>query len=279
MSDLRAIDPSPYPIDERLKAQSVGPAPVLQWLPIAQLGINPDYQRDILRRGRDNVGRIARLFDWRKFGTVIVAPVAGGRYAIVDGQHRTTAAAVRGIESIPCQIIMADPGEQAAAFAAINGAVTGMTPLQLHAARVAAGDRDACEIARICERAGVSICRYPLPASKMVAGQTLALGAISQTLRTHGPAIAELTLAALRHGAGDVGGRISADFIHALAQALAEERAFRTNRSALLAAMGDFGFDKALDEAAADARRRKMRMRDALYAIVFDHLDTRLGDR
>ena len=143
MSALRPIDPKPYAMDERLLQQPVGPAPVLQWLPIDQLGIDPAYQRDILRRGHDNIGRIARRFDWRKFGTVIVAPIAGGRYAIVDGQHRTTAAAVRGIESVPCQIIMADPGEQAAAFAAINGAVTGMTPLQLHAARVAAGDPDA----------------------------------------------------------------------------------------------------------------------------------------
>ena len=63
---------------------SPGPAPVLIWLEIKDLVIDDTYQRDIGRRGRINVNRIAERFDWSKFAPVIVAPVEGGRFAIVS---------------------------------------------------------------------------------------------------------------------------------------------------------------------------------------------------
>ena len=37
--------------------------------------------------------RIAEQFDWRLFAPVIVAPIEGGLFAVIDGQHRTHAAA------------------------------------------------------------------------------------------------------------------------------------------------------------------------------------------
>ena len=51
-------------------------------------------------------------------------PVAGGKFAIIDGQHRTTSAAIVGYETVPCQIVIAAKEEQAAAFKAINGTTT-----------------------------------------------------------------------------------------------------------------------------------------------------------
>ncbi|MEP9354897.1 ParB N-terminal domain-containing protein [Xanthobacter sp. KR7-65] len=69
---------------------------------VQKLVVDPEYQREMSRRGVSNVRRISENFDWSKFAPVIVAPVEGGRFAVVDGQHRTTAAMLRGIESVPC---------------------------------------------------------------------------------------------------------------------------------------------------------------------------------
>ena len=30
-----------------------------------------------------------------------------GKFAIIDGQHRTTSAAISGVECVPCQIVIA----------------------------------------------------------------------------------------------------------------------------------------------------------------------------
>jgi len=92
--------------------------------------VDTEYQREIGRRGAVNVVQIAEHFDWSKFAPVIVAPVAGGHFAIVDGQHRTTAAMLRDIKEVPCQLVQADRAKQAAAYAAVNGNVTKTTRLK-----------------------------------------------------------------------------------------------------------------------------------------------------
>ncbi len=84
-----------------------GPAPLLQWVKIAELVVDDRYQRPIYGAGRVNVRRIAEAFSWAKFAPIVVSPVEGGRFAIVDGQHRATAALLRGIEAVPAQVIIA----------------------------------------------------------------------------------------------------------------------------------------------------------------------------
>jgi hypothetical protein len=76
---------------------------MLNWLPVEQFVVDDTYQREVGKRGRSNVQHIAEHFDWSKFALVIVAPVEGGLYAIVDGQHRTTAAILRGIDKFPAK--------------------------------------------------------------------------------------------------------------------------------------------------------------------------------
>jgi hypothetical protein len=90
---------------------------------------------------------------------VIVAAVEGGKFAIVDDQHRTTAAMLRGIESVPCQMVQADRAQQAAAYAAVNGNATKTTPFH---ARLAAGHDDALKLGDVCSAAGVTIARTNL---------------------------------------------------------------------------------------------------------------------
>src|SRR3546814_3441077 len=83
--------------------------------------------------------------------------VEGGQFAIVDGQHRTTAAMLRKQPTVPCQIVQADRAKQAAAYAAVNGNVTRTTPTQLFHARMAAGDEQTKAVAAVCQAAQVTI--------------------------------------------------------------------------------------------------------------------------
>jgi hypothetical protein len=180
---MRAIDASEF---ASIAVPDVGAAPMLQWIQVSDLVVDDAYQRPIYGAGRINVRRIAAEFRWSKFAPLVCAPVAGGKFAIIDGQHRATAAALIGIDSVPAQLIIADRIEQAAAFKSINGQVTRMHKLALHAAALAAGDADAAELASIAEAAGVTLLRYPLPIEKMEPGQTQALGAIGEGLRLYG---------------------------------------------------------------------------------------------
>ena len=156
-----------------------GPAPVLNWIDIEKLTVDDQYQRGIGRRGAINISQIAEHFDWSKFAPVIVAPVEGGLFAIVDGQHRTTAAMLRGLTSVPCQLVQADRAQQAAAYAAVNGNVTKTTHTQLFHARLAAGDEKANAIAAICSAAEVKVIRTNTAQSNMKVGQTSAVGAVT----------------------------------------------------------------------------------------------------
>ncbi len=117
-----------------------GPAPMLQWLDIATLVVDDRYQRPIYGAGHKNVRAIAAAFQWSRFAPLIVAPVEGGRFAIIDGQHRATAALLCGMVQVPCQVITADAGDQAAAFRAINGQVTRIHSLAVQHAALMAGE-------------------------------------------------------------------------------------------------------------------------------------------
>src|ERR1700733_13114921 len=117
---------------EKPESVAAGAVPMLQWMKIADLVVDPAYQRPIAGKGRLNVDQIARSFSWSCFSPVVVSPVEGGKFAIIDGQHRTTSAAILGFDSVPCQIVIAAREEQAAAFKAINGTTTPISQMALH---------------------------------------------------------------------------------------------------------------------------------------------------
>lgn len=220
---LRAITLDDYPADPTPRAaDACGPAPQLQWIAIADLVVDPAYQRDITKQGRTNVLRIAHAFDWRWFSPVVVAPIPGGRYAIVDGQHRVTAAARVGHEAVPCQIVQAAPGEQARAFSAINGSTTRVHGLAMHKAAVAAGDRDALAIEAVAQEAGVTILRYPRQELRQQPGETMALNALRESLRALGGDAVALGLKSVVTTPNAVRGGLSATIVKAICQVASE---------------------------------------------------------
>jgi hypothetical protein len=196
----------------------------LEWLPIAKLVIDPEYQREITTEGRKNIRIIASKFNWSMFAPVIVAKCGGGLYAIVDGQHRTTAAALVGIESVPCAVIEAVRGEQAAAFRAINGNTTRLHTLQLFHAAVAARDPDALLVVEVCARAGAKIMRSPTQTSKLKPGQTLVVGTIAKGIARFGEAVTILGLRCLIESGGGNAGLLNRTVVCGALEVLADHK-------------------------------------------------------
>lgn len=275
---MKHVDPAEYLAFMGVPAsENLGIAPQLDWIPVSKLRIDPAYQREVLRNGARNIGKIAREFDWALFGIVVVAAIDGDLYAIVDGQHRTLGAALRGIEAVPCLIIQADLSKQAKAFAAINGAVTKIHGLAIFAAEVAAGIPEAVKLRDACAAAEVTICKYPLAANNMKPNETLAIGTLQRCLKTYG---AEHLTAALRcvtqTRRGEVG-HLREPTIKALCHVLEVEPSWKEPETRLLKAMEKFDFAKQLEKATVTAKQQRNETYTVLGNVLFDFLDKQLG--
>lgn len=275
---MRVIDPNPYlKTMGEPKNASLGTKPGLAWLPISSLRVDPSYQREILRNGKNNIIKIAGNFDWSLFGVVVVARIGDNLFAIVDGQHRTTAAAARGIEEVPCIIIEADPATQAKAFAAINGSVTAISPLAIFAAQVAAGDPGARKLVEACALAGVTICRYPIPADKMKPGETLGVQALQACMAMYGEPILVTSLKALMRASRRTPGMVKAAVIKAICNVLDAEKSWCTHEARLLSAMDRFDLAEEIKKAEAGVKLSRRQVHKSLALALFDHLDAELG--
>jgi hypothetical protein len=263
---------------QRLSDIDASEKPKLFWIGIASLRVDHRYQRKIIgRTSEKNVLKIAAEFDWSKFAPVVVAELEDeGLFAIIDGQHRTTAAALRDIRDVPCLIHKADLAAQANAFAAINGTVTAMSTMQLHAARVAAGDPAAVLLRDVCAEAGVSICRYPVPASDMKAGDTLAAAKLAQQLARYGSKTLVAALSCItRTGNGNIG-MVRAPVVEALCAVFDIEPEWSSDIDSLIEAMQSFDFQKAYSEARLQASQERVGVQVPLVDIISSHLSAAL---
>ena len=138
------------------------PRPSLKWLRIDQLAINTGYQRAIEARGWQTIRKIADNFSWSKFGALDVNQIGETTFEIIDGQHRTHAAALCGIVEVPALVKILTPQQAAAAFSWINGMVTALTPNQVFRAALAALEPWAVQCDATVSRAG---CRL-MPVNK-----------------------------------------------------------------------------------------------------------------
>jgi hypothetical protein len=175
-----------------------GVAPMLQWLKIADLVVDEDYQRDLKPGNWNAIRRIADRFKWSRFSPVFVAPVEGGKYAIIDGQHRTHAAAICGFAEVPCQIVQMTVAEQAASFAAVNGLVTKVTGGQIYKAALAANEPWATECFAAVSAAGCSLMVQNKTTQDKQPGEVFALALIKQHVRAGNAAMVTFALDALR---------------------------------------------------------------------------------
>lgn len=129
-------------------------APQLMWVKLSDLVVDDTYQRPLARNNWAAIDKIAANFRWSRFSPVLVAPIPGGRFAIVDGQHRAHAALMCGFDSVPAMIVPMEPAEQAKAFTWVNGQVTRVTPGQVFKAALASGEPWALRCRDFVEAAG-----------------------------------------------------------------------------------------------------------------------------
>ncbi len=203
--------------------ENFGPAPDLRWIGIDRLVVDPAYQRDLNRQSARHIRQIVERFDWRLFSAVIVSPIPGGQFAVVDGQHRATAAALCGIDHVPCQVIQADPGMQARAFEAINGKVIQVTKLAQYKAALAAGNEDAIKLRSICSKAGLRMLTSNFGQS-CKAGDTMAYNAVAQICSTLAEGVAVYVLRCARATVDTDGVYVRAQTIAAMSAVLTQIR-------------------------------------------------------
>lgn len=226
-----------------------GAVPFLDWIDVKRLVIDKTYQRDISRAGSVNIQRISEQFEWSKFSPVIVAPIEGGLFSIIDGQHRATAALLRGIEKVPCEIVHIDRARQAEAFAAINGNTTRVNPQIVYFARLTGKDKGAEEMARILAAAGVTVCRANRTLRDMKKGETGAVGALFKLLKVFGPETLISSLQCISQTGDGNPGFLRATVIEGVCLALHCQIKWREAGERLLRAMDGFDFIEAWDQA------------------------------
>lgn len=268
---LRPIDTARYA--KLSPPASFGRPPRLEWIAIAQLFIDPEYQREITGVGRRNIRHIAENFNWSMFGTVMVAAIGSNRYAIVDGQHRTTAAALAGIDKVPCQVVDAPRGEQAAAFRAINGNTTRLHTVQLFHAAVAASDPESLKVVSVCKAAGIRIPKSLQPRGE---GETHCVGTIGRSIVRHGEKVVTLGLRAIMHSGGGNPVELGQTIIVSVIEVLARHPEWR-DEARLFEAFEDFALEDMWRAAAARAARIKgSSTQDQLQADLTEGLAKKL---
>lgn len=149
------------PATDRLKVNPpLGAPPTLEWRAVDDLLIDPSYQRAIdTGPSRTLIRKIAQFWDWGLCQPLAVSRRPNGALTIVDGQHRASAAKMRGdVPHLPCVITSySSAGDEAAAFVALNQMRRPLSQLDLFKAAVAAEDTEALLIVDCLTSAGLSI--------------------------------------------------------------------------------------------------------------------------
>lgn len=193
------------PIDRSLPKPEIvdaGPAPMLQWIAIDRLVVDDDYQRGLAAHNWARIREIAATFSWARFTAVAVAPIEGGRFTIIDGQHRTHAAAACGIDEVPCQVTQMDKATQAAAFTAINGNAIKIRTHQIYRAALVAGEPWAQELHDIGIAAGCTFATANLQLARREIGVVYQIAAVRKAIREYGRDRVAGALAMVRHQPG-----------------------------------------------------------------------------
>lgn len=208
-----------------MTAQDFGPRLELAEIPVDLIFTDATYQRDISsRRSQLAIGRMVADFKWVKFGAISVMRWAiEDGYAVIDGQHRTEAARRLGIEAVPALVHPEMTAQEAAkVFVSVNMNRVSVHPMALHYANLAAGDPVAIEIDSICKAAGVTISKYPLMASMLKPGVTMAVGSIRTSINRYGAYRVQEALTLIAKAFEGQSGRIRAEIIVGITAAIGE---------------------------------------------------------
>lgn len=251
-----------------------GERPVFEWMPLTSLRVDDSYQHPIVDRGRRNIKDIVEHFDWTWFSPIIVAPIGKAgtpvyHYAVIDGQHRVTAALLHpDISEVPAIVMQCTPMEAARAFAHINGKVTKVTATQIYYAGVTGGDPACLAIRDCCDRAGVTILRLPPSLGRFKRGETMAVKTIGKAIDAHGPDITATAMMCVTETFDGWPGLLRSPVITGLAETLATMPEWCEAGERLFETLDDFDFEDAFE-----AARRK---HNAIGGKIANHFAARV---
>lgn len=215
-TELRRIAPMSLP--DVVPAPPAGSLPTFEMADPSNLFVDRVYQRDLSERSVRLIRKMLEGWDWTRFKPPVCVCV-GDVIHVLDGQHTAIAAAAHpAITEIPIMLVAAEGvQDRARAFVGHNRDRINVTGIQLHHAALAAGDEDAMTVQQVCDRAGVTLLRYPPPSGVFRPGETLALASVRGVINRFGVIKARQTLEVLRDAKV---APISADLIKATAELL-----------------------------------------------------------
>lgn len=264
MTDYRGVDVSGFP---KVQPRSQ-PAPQLMWLEIDALVIDDRYQRPLTDSNKQAIRRIANDFLWSRFSPVLVAPVSGGRYALIDGQHRAHAAALCGFDSIPAMVTLVAPEEQALAFIEINTRQIRVGREQVYRAALSAGADWAVTCHEAVQAAGCRLMasRYSTAAKKP--GMVFSVALIQRLVQSGKGAAVTRALSALMQYDDSSVANFSNDLLGPWITAAAECDADVPELVAALQAKRPWLVMDAADRLAASSHKPKAQCRREAFAAL-----------
>lgn len=174
-----------------------GPAPMLQWVPVDRLVIDDDYQRPLGRANWTAIQKIAANFAWSRFHPLLVAPIEGGRFAVIDGQHRAHAAMLCGIPEVPAVAVMVGVVEQAKAFAWVNSQAIRVSTFHIFKAALASREDWAVRTDAAVSAAGCRLMTCNASSANKKAGEVYCVGVVRKAIEAGHDTAVTAALAAI----------------------------------------------------------------------------------
>ena len=203
------------------------------------LVVEEAYQRDLTDSSIRQIRKIVQNFAWNRYKPPVCVLRDSGKYFVIDGQHTAIAAASHpSISEIPIMVVRADDqAARAGAFVGHNQDRLSITPMQMHHAKVTAGDPLAIAVRSVCDEAGASIVRTNYGGKKWKVGETTAVAAIGKVVSQSGHDLAVRVLRILIEARR---GPILTDEIQAVRQLLTDpDRAEMLDDAALSRTIAD----------------------------------------
>lgn len=201
----KSVASPPPPSRTRAFADPLGDPPSIEWVKVDKLTVDTAYQRSTDNQASQRlINSIAAKFDWRLCAPLVVSRRPDGTLTVIDGQHRTLAAAKRGdIPHLPCCVFRYEgPEEEARMFIAANRARKPMNRLDDFHAALAAGDSDAVLIKQLVSDAGLSVARNTA-STAWRPGEIAFTASIATVVRKHGSAVAATALTEIARAFGN----------------------------------------------------------------------------
>lgn len=136
--------------------RNIGAEPEMAWVPVDEIDVDGNYQRDIKPK---LVQKILRDFSWTKFGAIVLSRQEGGRFTVVEGQHRWKAASLHpDVDRVPAVVVRHDDtAGEARSFLAINRDRMAVSTVEQYWAGLTAGDPQAAAISKVLLSAGCDV--------------------------------------------------------------------------------------------------------------------------